>query len=245
LQLAGDDVSRNIDCDLAFALSQRTRSMRVFVSLVFRSLRFVSLRRVLIGACGFGFGQSAQFLLVVAGLALAQPARVAQTSSLRPTNNAVKPAVRKNMLRGRVNTRPSCRIYVLKSKNSGDSMNKRHTPSVNATLCLLLAMAVPTLPLAAKSSPRSDNSAITSESTGNTAATPDRSADPQDTTTTTNTRRHMREEKHHNSNKKRGVIIGGTALTGMLVGASVAGPIGALAGAGVGAGVGMVLAHIF
>jgi hypothetical protein len=144
----------------------------------------------------------------------------------------------------RVNTPSALRIYLDKSTKQRGPMNKRHTPSVSATLCLLLAMAVPTLPLAAKSSPRSDNSAITTENTGNTAAVPDRSADPQDTTTTTTTKRHMREEKHH-SNKKRGVIIGGTALTGMLVGASVAGPIGALAGAGVGAGVGMVLAHIF
>jgi hypothetical protein len=125
-------------------------------------------------------------------------------------------------------------------------MNERHKSGVSAILCLLLAMAVSTLPLAAKSSPRSDRNAATSESTNSTTTTTaaDRSTDTtQDTTTTT--RRNVKQERRHSSGKKRGIIIGGTALTGMLVGASVAGPVGALAGAGVGAGVGMVLAHIF
>ena len=124
-------------------------------------------------------------------------------------------------------------------------MNERHKSGVSAILCLLLAMGVTTLPLAAKSSPRGDMNAPATESTYNSTSTAsDRSADTtQDTTTTT--RRDVRQPRHHNSNKKRGIIIGGTALTGMIVGASVAGPVGALAGAGVGAGVGMVLSHIF
>ena len=123
-------------------------------------------------------------------------------------------------------------------------MTERHKCGVNATLCLLLAMGVTTLPLSAKSSPRSDMSAITTESSYNVTVAADRSTETTQDTTTTKTRRNAGQQRH-NSNKKRGIIIGGTALTGMIVGASVAGPIGALAGAGVGAGVGMVLAHIF
>jgi hypothetical protein len=113
-----------------------------------------------------------------------------------------------------------------------------------STLVLLLAMAIPTLPVAAKSSPRNDANAATSENTTASAtALPDRSTDAtQDDTTTTT--RHVRSERHH-SGKRRGVIIGATALTGMVVGAGVAGPVGALAGAGIGAGVGLVLAHVF
>src|SRR5689334_24808235 len=101
-------------------------------------------------------------------------------------------------------------------------MNERHKSGVSATLCLLMAMGVTTLPLAAKSSPRSDMNAVTTESTYNTSPTAaDRSTDTTQDTTTTRMRRDVRQERHHNSNKKRWIIIGGTALTGMLVGASV------------------------
>lgn len=149
--------------------------------------------------------------------------------------------------RARVNTRSTSGIYLYNiNKQAGKLMNERHKCGVSATLSLLLAMGVTTLPLAAKSSPRSDMNAATTESTYNATTTAaDRSTDTTQDTTTTRTRRDVRQARHHNSNKNRGIIIGGTALTGMLVGASVAGPVGALAGAGVGAGVGMVLAHIF
>src|SRR5579872_1330479 len=121
---------------------------------------------------------------------------------------------------------------------------KRHNRGASMTLVLLLAMAIPTLPMMAKSSPRDNNTAITADSNSATAAAPaNRSDARQDETATTS--REGRSERHHRNGKRRAVIIGGTALTGMLVGAHVAGPVGALAGAGIGAGVGMFLSHIF
>lgn len=121
---------------------------------------------------------------------------------------------------------------------------RKHKGLGASTLVLLLAIAIPTLPVAAKSSPRNDANATTSENaTTAAAAVPDRSTDAtQDDSTTTT--RHVRSERHH-TGKRRGIIIGATALTGMVVGAGVAGPVGALAGAGIGAGVGLVLAHVF
>jgi hypothetical protein len=121
---------------------------------------------------------------------------------------------------------------------------RKHKGFGASTLVLLFAMAIPTLPVAAKSSPHNDTNATTSESTTASAtALPDRSTDAtQDDTTTTT--RHVRPERRHGG-KRRGIIIGATALTGMVVGAGVAGPVGALAGAGIGAGVGLVLAHVF
>jgi uncharacterized protein YcfJ len=118
-------------------------------------------------------------------------------------------------------------------------------PGLGISLTLSLLMMMTAIPICAKSSPRHSNgTTVASEATtANAATAADRNTDTAQYDTSAPPRHHMRSE-NHNSGKRRGVIIGGTALTGMLIGAHVGGPIGALAGAGVGAGVGMFLAHI-
>ena len=124
-------------------------------------------------------------------------------------------------------------------------MKTRHKVGVCTTLSLFLVLSLTPIATFAKSSPSHDSNATTTENanTSGTVST-DRSTDKtQDESSTTTT--HLPHERHHSTGKRRAVIIGGTALTGMLVGAHVAGPVGALAGAGVGAGVGLFLSHIF
>jgi hypothetical protein len=126
-------------------------------------------------------------------------------------------------------------------------MKLRHKLSVGASLFLSL-MLVTAIPTFAKSATHNDSYAVTADNANSASTTTaDRNTDSATTQddTAAPARHHFRSEHHASTGKRRGVIIGGTALTGMLVGAHVAGPVGALAGAGVGAGVGMFLAHIF